>query len=140
MKLLKVMTVALIVLSLNACKKDDHAGSSDITNVVQDGTWKVTKMTDDGTDKTSQFSDYSFTFSGGVVTASKGGSTVTGTYGHQMDDDHHEFVLSFPNPSVSSFSELSDDWQILEQSSTKIRLQDDDDSKNDEELLTLEKK
>jgi hypothetical protein len=138
MKMLKVMAAAAIVFSLNACKKKDTAGSADITTLVQDGSWKVTEMRDSGTDKTSKFSDYTFTFSNGTVTGNKSGSTITGTYAHQMDDSHHELVLTFT--SSSSFSELSDDWEILEQSSTKIRLQDDSGSGSTNDLLTFEKK
>lgn len=138
MKKIKFISAITFVLLFSACKKDDNSGSADIINVVQQGSWKITLFNDSGKDETSSYSDYTFTFSGGIVTGSKSNGTANGTYAYKLDDSKHKFILNFTSPS--SFSELSDDWQIMEQTSTKIRLEDVSGGNGGTDLLTFEKK
>jgi len=105
-----------------ACSKDDDNSSSitpgNVSNTVTSG--------------------YSFTFAtGGVLTAVKTGSTVTGTWSTGTDDSKTELVIGFASPA--SFVEISDDWEVIENTSTKIRLQDVSGGNGGTDLLTFEK-
>ena len=53
------------------------------------------------------------------------------------DDDEIEFNIFFASPET--FSELSEDWEILSYTSDMIQLIDEDDDGLDTELLTFEK-
>jgi hypothetical protein len=140
----KLLVGLALIVGLASCKKDDKktddtsaAGSSNITNIVEQDSWKVTLYNDSGSDKTSSYNGYVFTFKSGTVSASKAGSTVTGTYAYKLDDSKHKLVLNFASPA--SFSELSDDWHIVEQTTTKIRLEDVSGGNGGTDLLTFEK-
>ena len=68
-----------IVLFIS-CKKD----SNNINNNISNGTWRITLFTDSGNDETGDFFGYSFTFGdNGVLTATKAGSSKTGTWNNK---------------------------------------------------------
>lgn len=132
-KLAFSLAIFASVLTFSSCQKDD----SNITDIVKEGTWRVTLYNDSGTDELYHFTDYTFTFSNGTVTATKSGSSVTGTYSSGTDDSQHKFILDFG--STVPFEELNDDWHILEETSTKIRLEDVSGGSGETDLLTFEK-
>jgi hypothetical protein len=130
--------------------------------IVQEGQWRITyfKDDDDGDDDTYKFIDYTFDFaSNGVLTATKGEVDIIGKWSIKDDDDDSDdddddddddgdddddddrdddddnddvdFNIYFSSPS--SFNELSEDWDIVSITSTKIVLEDDD------EFLTFER-
>jgi hypothetical protein len=109
-----------------------------VSNTVTSGTWRITYYWDTDHEETSNYSGYSFTFAtGGVLTAVKTGSTVTGTWSTGTDDSKTELVIAFASPA--SFVEISDDWEVIENTSTKIRLQDVSGGNGGTDLLTFEK-
>lgn len=125
------LLVFLLLLSVVACKKKTmNQAEANITS----GTWKITTFSDQGEDETSEFSDANFVFkSDGTVTIS-GTTTVLGTWNIAKENDSNdddlfddkciEVSLNFPIP----YSDLSNDWELESQSSTKITLLDDSDS------------
>lgn len=136
MKKIILLSVAIIISSLLiiSCSKEN------ITNVasyVTKGTWRVTLYQENGVSKLYYFSNYDFTFSNSTVTATKNASTVTGTFSTKYDDSKNKLVLNFGN--TSPFNQLNDDWEILEESATKIRMQDVSGGNGGTDLLTLEK-
>lgn len=125
--------VGVSVLS-TSCKKDD----SQVIDYVEAGNWRVTLYNDSGTDELYHFTGYSFTFADGTVTATKSGAaTVTGTYATGTDDSHATFVLNFG--TTVPFDDLNDDWHIVEETATKIRLEDVSGGSGETDLLTFEK-
>lgn len=130
-----IVILGLCTLALASCKKDDNSTPSGSTTIT--GNWRVTYYTENGVDHLSCFNGYTFTFnSGGVLTATNSGSTLTGTWTTGSDDSHDKLILQFS--SSSCFLEISDDWQILEQTSSKIRLENVSGS-GGTDLLTFEK-
>lgn len=135
-----IFAVALaIVIVTSSCKKnDDDISPSNLTSTVQSGNWKVTWFSDDGNDETYHFSGYQFVFaSGGSVTAAKSGSSVSGSWSTGSDDSTTKMVLDFG--AQVPFDELNDDWKILENSSSKIRLEDVSGGNGGTDYLTFEK-
>ncbi|MFY8008882.1 MAG: hypothetical protein ACOVNW_04250, partial [Flavobacterium sp.] len=113
---------------------DDNSSSSQdptpVINAATQGTWRVTSYVDSGTDETNHFTGYNFTFSnGGVLTATNGSNTVTGTWSVLNDDSNDDspsndldFNIGFTAPA--NFADLTDDWDIVTYSDTTISLID----------------
>ncbi len=142
-----IIPALLMVCTLFAsCKKDDSGASASASasalalstnTTVSTGTWRISYFFDDA-DETSNYAGYSFTFGpGGVVTAVRTGSTVTGTWGTGFDDSRAKLVLAFTAPN--DFLELNEDWHILERSDTKIRMQHISGGNGGTDFLTFEK-
>jgi len=121
MKFQKLNIVSLIVLVLilfSSCKKDD---SSNITDIVVNGNWKISLFQEDGSVKTSDYSGYSFIFnSNNTISATKNSLSTNGTWSSGNDDSKSKLVINFG--SVSPLDELNEDWEILEKSSSIIKL------------------
>jgi hypothetical protein len=120
-----IALLALSMLSLNSCKKDDDNSSSttsvEVNNIVSSGNWRVTYYWDTDKDETSDFSGYTFTFGvSGVLTALKNGTTITGTWGTRIDSGKTKLDIAFATPE--SFREITEDWEVLEKSATQIKL------------------
>ena len=124
---------------MTSCEKDDNpnSGSTNITNIINQGNWRITLYNDSGTDELYHFTGYTFTFSNGTITAVRNTTTVTGTYSTLFDDSKNKLLLNFG--STVPFDELNDDWHIIEETSTKIRLQDVSGGSGGTDLLTFEK-
>ena len=136
-----VMIGAIGIVALSGCKK---VKPKKVEDSVIEGSWKVTRFEEDGEDETYYFSDYMFDFKdGGTVTATSSNNTVSGTWSVQEDNSNDDsssdvdFVLSFP--ATNNFDELSDDWDIDEQSDSKLELKDVSGGDGSVDRLTFEK-
>lgn len=131
-------TPLLLLLLLVSCKKDDDNSASNASDFLVQGSWRITLYNDSGNDETDHFTGYVFTFSSnGGLTASNGSTSVPGTWSTGSDDSQKKLYLTFNSPP--DFNELSDDWHILEETSTKIRLEDVSGGNGGTDLLTFEK-
>lgn len=132
---------AIISLALLSCEKDSNAKDdtgSTTSSIVSLGSWKITLFNDSGNDETSDFSGYAFTFnSNGSVTSVKNTNTVTGTWSTGIDDSQNKLILNFG--TTIPFDDLNEDWDILERTLVKIRLQHISGGNGGTDLLTFEK-
>lgn len=109
---------------------------SNINNNISNGTWRITLFTDSGNDETGDFSGYSFTFGdNGVLTATKAGSSKTGTWNNNNNDFNID--IGEKTDSNKPLGELTDDWDIISKSSMEIKLKDDNNASA--EFLTFQK-
>lgn len=135
------LITSLFFLSLFfiACTKSNNSSnaSSNVSTIVTQGNWRITLYNDSGTDELYHFNGYTFEFNNGTVKATKSGTTITGTYSTGVDDSKNKMYLDFG--SITPFDELNDDWHILEESNTKIRLQDVSGGNGGTDLLTFER-
>ncbi|GEM_PF-668644 len=166
-KILKVASFFLMSIILVSCESDDQSetmprfDSLDVVSAqafVGEGEWRVTEfrddddLDDDDFYEAIDFEGYVFEFDGdGSVTATLGDAVFTGAWRIELEDDSDddddddddddrgemEFYIEF-NSSNDILEEISDDWEILEYSDTRIRLGDDDDI-DDDELLVFER-
>lgn len=133
MKKLILLPVLFCVLVLNVkCSSSDDDNSSTnptaVINTAKSGTWRVTSFVDSGTNETAHFTGYNFTFANSnVLSATNGTNTYTGIWSVISDDDDDDnpsgdldFNIAFASPA--DFSELTEDWDIVSYSSTKISL------------------
>lgn len=137
-KFIIIPTITLLVIALfSSCKKDDSTSSPSSTNSIQQGQWKITSYIDSGNNETSHYTGYAFVFaSGGVVSATKQGSSVNGSWSSGTDDSQLKLYLTF---TATPFSELNDDWHIVQQTSSLIQLEDVSGGNGGTDYLTFEK-
>ncbi len=142
--LLLFLTVSISFLTLTACTKvnDDDLNTvptpTNVTQTVQTGDWRVTYYWDTDHDATSYFSNYTFSFmADGSLTATYGSTTMTGTWSAGTDDSQTKLYLSFLVSEI--FQEISEDWHVIERTSTKIRLEDVSGGNGGTDYLTFEK-
>lgn len=152
MKKLFLIPFLMIIFMLNvasSCSDDDNNNSSSdptpVINTVTQGTWRVTYYFDTDTDETSDFTGYNFTFaSSNALVATNGTNTYTGTWSVTNDDSDDDspsndldFNILFGSPA--DFADLSDDWEIISRTDTKIQLRDVSGGNGGTDLLTFEK-
>lgn len=162
-KFLMILVAVLYVFAVG-CSSDDSGDNSNddnsnntnsadqISEAMEEGTWRITYFFDSDSDETSDFAGYSFKFNtDGTLVATKNGDTVEGTWsvvddssndssdddGNSSDDD--DFNILFPVPESSVFEDLNDDWDIITHSSSKIELTDVSGGNGGTDFLTFEK-
>jgi hypothetical protein len=131
----------LALLSFSACKDNSNSpsDSQSINQNITAGNWVITYYWDDGKEETSDYSGYEFKFdANGVAIVSGNSETISGTWSSGTDDSRLKLYLIFSSPSL--FEKISDDWHIIEQSSTKIRLGDESGGDGSTDYLTFERK
>jgi hypothetical protein len=124
MKQFSTLILTLLIFGLFACKKSSDALTPEnVGGNLQAGTWHISNFTDNGQDETNHFTGFSFTFgSNGSIAASNSTVNATGSWGAQFDDGVSKLVLFFASPF--DFQDLSDDWEVIESSNSRVRLQD----------------
>lgn len=152
MKKLRLIPLLGALFMLNVasmCSSDDDNSSAQdptpIINTASQGTWRITLYEDSGTNETSHFTGYNFTFgSGSALTATNSTNTYTGTWSvtnSNSNDDSPEsdldFNIAFSSPA--DFADLTDDWDIVSYTSTKIQLIDVSGGNGGTDYLTFEK-
>ena len=148
--------LAMLSFSLmsSSCSSDDDDGDlndnsqqiSQIENIVESETWRITNFIDSGENETSDFTGYDFLFnSDGSLIATNGNDTLDGTWSITDDsssssgDDDIDFNIFFPVPDTNDFEDLNDDWDIISSTSTKIELIDISGGNGGTDNLTFEK-
>lgn len=136
MKTLRLIPLLAALFMLNVasmCSSDDDNSNTSqdptpVINTVNNGTWRITFFEDSGNNETNHFTGYNFTFgSGNVLTATNGTNTYTGTWSVTNDDSNDDspsndldFNIAFSAPA--DFTDLTEDWNIITYTSTKIQL------------------
>jgi len=137
--LLKTLTVlVLLFISCSSDNSDDvnaannMADIQEISNSVSTGTWAITSFIDSGSDETTNFTGYGFSFNAdGMLVADNGTNTIDGTWSVTDDssnddsnddssNDDIDFNIFFASPP--NFNELSEDWDIVSRTTSRIEL------------------
>jgi hypothetical protein len=117
-----LLVTLFTTLQSSSCSKNDDIAA--IGPAVA-GNWTVSLYWDKK-DETSKFSGYSFAFnSGGQVIATKGSSSVNGTWGESSTKLSINFGV---DPVLST---LNKDWLKEEKTATTIKLKDDNLTKDE---------
>lgn len=152
MKNFNFLRLSLFAILLNlvfSCSSDSSSNNSvdptPVINTVKTGTWRITFYEDSGVDETTHFTSYDFTFaSSGVLTATNGANTYIGTWsvtsdnsGDDSPSNDLDFNIAFTSPV--NFADLTDDWNILERTDTKIKLVHVSGGNGGTDYITFEK-
>ena len=140
-----ILACVFMLSTASMCSSDDNSSSSSDPNPVSQGTWRITSYIDSDTDETNHFTGYNFTFaSGSVLTATNGTNTYTGTWSVVTDDSNDDnpssdldFNLFFASPA--DFADLSDDWDVVSRTDSKVQLIDVSGGNGGTDYLTFEK-
>ena len=110
--------------SIDDCDDNPSGGggsSSDLSSILTSGTWYVSYFFDD-TDETSNYAGYTFTFNtNGTSVAVRNSVSLNGAWSNYIDSGDEKLNLSFDGLTLD---ELEDDWEVVEFTSTQIRLKD----------------
>lgn len=114
----------LAVLGLSACHKSNDDNGTQVQNNLPGGKWTVHYYWDKDKDESSNFSGYSFDFqsNGKLVATLPGGSAVSGTWTTSSTK------LTITITGSDELDDLTDDWLIIEQTDTLIKLKDDNNT------------
>lgn len=154
MKIITKLIFAFFIytgLAMSCDKDDDNTQQQETTaqqtqNTAQSGSWKITYFFDSDQNETNHFNGYTFTFKeNGSLVAVNGSTTITGTWSvtdsNSSDDDggssDTDFNIFFASPP--DFEELSDDWDIISVTNSKIELTDVSGGNGGTDFLTFEK-
>ena len=147
-----ILACVFMLSTASTCSNDDNPSSSSdpnpVINTVNQGTWRVTYYYDTDSDETSDFTGYNFTFgASNVLSATNGTNTYTGSWSVTSDDSDDsnddssssdlDFNILFASPA--NFAELSDDWDIISRTDTKVQLIDISGGNGGTDYLTFEK-
>ena len=143
---MKSITLIFLLLIVTMACEDDNStkdtNQTQVVNIATSGTWRITYFYDTDKEETANFTGYKFTF-GSSLTATNGTNTYTGTWSvtdsNSNDDsmDDLDFNILFTAPP--DFEDLSDDWDIIEVTDTKIKLIDVSGGGGGTDYLTFEK-
>ncbi len=148
-----LILVGLIATSCSSDSSDNNLNTAEslqaVTDLALSGTWVISSFIESGTDETNDFSGYVFTFnSDGSLVADNGTMTVSGTWSVTSDDssdddddydsdDDIDFNIFFAAPPT--FEELTEDWDIVSRSASRIELIDISGGNGGTDTLTFEK-
>ncbi len=142
-----VLSFLLIMLSCSsedAAMADNSAEIEQIKINAKSGTWRITSYVDSGQNETNDYTGYNFTFNvDGALMASDGSNTINGTWSvtddSDIDDNSNDIDFNIFFSTPPNFEELSDDWDIVSTSQTKIELIDVSGGNGGTDTLIFEK-
>ncbi len=153
--ILAAITLFYSVFTSCTADKAQPKVTSELSDIITSGTWKVTHYSDHGDIETSHFYDYTFTFTtDGRIVANDGQSPINGFWivttnndsplytapatGDDSPNDPLDFNIAFSSPL--DFNDIQDDWDVVSKSENVIVLIDEnliDPTRTD--YLTFEK-
>ncbi len=151
MKSISLILIGLLLsFSISSCfgsddddshHDDDDNSNGSTTEIVIEGNWKVTLFQEDNSNQTAHFNGYAFDFeTNGILTAVNGSNTQTGNWNNGGDDSANKLNIDFPSAQDDSpFEEISEDWNIITKTVTKIELKHVSGGDGSIDLLTFEK-
>jgi hypothetical protein len=142
---LKFILLAL-VLVLTSCDESVDLPLLNEARVIErmtSGTWKITQFTHQNTLKTSDYEGVIFDFDAITVALTNTGTTpVVGNWSviDEGFEGEPELVVTLALTSVEPrFTNISDDWDIIESSATRLRLKDENFVTGTTDYLTFQK-
>lgn len=135
-----IMIFTVLFMTMVGCtqKEDDTATPNNNGDQLTQGNWKVSYYNDSGKDETYKFNGYTFVFeNNGSITATNGSTSQTGSWSTGTDDSQSKLYITFGN--VSPFDKLTDDWHIIEQNASTIKLEDVSGGNDATDYLTFVK-
>lgn len=139
---------ALLVAVAWGCSDDpdpqEDPRIEEIENIVTNGKWRISYFFETDEDETAKYEDFAFQFlPSGSLVANDGPDAVSGTWSVEdqgsSDDnsDDIDFNISFSTSPL--LNELSDDWEIISVTGSRIDLRHVSGGNGGTDLLTFER-
>ena len=146
MKKKLLVSLSIVVLLFASCSETDDLPLVNEANVVSkmtSGNWKVTKFIYQNTTKTADYNGVLFDFDAiSVMLSNTGTVPVAGNWAvfNEGFDNDPDLVFTLALTSAEPrFTNISDDWYIVESTSTKLKLEDENPNTGDIDYLVFEK-
>ncbi len=150
LKLIPILALLYLLNVASMCSSDDNSNTSadptPVINTATSGTWRITLYEDNEVNETNNYANYIFTFnSNGVLTAANttsynGTWSVTASNSNDDSQDDLDFNIAFLAPAPNAFTDdLTDDWDIVSYTATRIQLIDVSGGNGGTDYLTFEK-
>ena len=147
MKKLKLISILSLLFVLNVasmCSDDDDTSTqvsnpTEIASTLADGQWIVTLYKENDVVQTSNYSGYNFTFgTDSALSATNGTTTQSGDWSTYTDSGYTKLDIMF-TALDGPFEEISEDWNVISRTATKIELKHVSGGDGSSDYLTLEK-
>ena len=147
MKKLKLISILSLLFVLNVasmCSDDDDTSTqvsnpTEIASTLADGQWIVTLYKENDVVQTSNYSGYNFTFgTDSALSATNGTTTQSGDWSTYADSGYTKLDMMF-TALDGPFGEISEDWNVISRTATKIELKHVSGGDGSIDYLTLEK-
>ena len=128
-----LVPLAILLAGCSSSSANPTAPSSTTSNtpIIADGSWIVSSLLQRTEDKTSQFSGYTLNFistaaESGTVTATRNGSTISGTWSHSPavtyygSTSQEAIVLNLG--TSTPFDRLSGTWNVVSSTNSNLNL------------------
>lgn len=142
--ILFISSFGILSCSENGESDPNLISKQQVEDNVNSGSWRIASFIDSGKDETNHFTGYDFVFNdNGVLESSNGVNTYSGTWSisdsnsNDESPDGIDFNIHFN--LTNDFEDLSDDWDILSVSGSKIELVDVSGGNGGTDFLTFEK-
>ena len=146
---MKILRYLPILLALAwACSDDpdpeENPKIEEVEDLVTNGKWQITYFFDSDEEETDKFQDYTFQFlPSGSLVANDGPAAVAGAWSvtdrKSSDDDPEDVDFNISFATSPLLDELTDDWEIILASNTRIELRHVSGGNGGTDLLTFEK-
>ncbi len=132
--------ILLLLIGASSCQKSNNTNSPAIfKSAIQKGNWKVTLYNKNGKEETAYFSEYNFHFaSDGKAIATTSGIDLSGSWSCGTEDNLLKLYLNFGGSNPLQV--INNDWHVVLQNATTIKLDDISGGNGATEILTFEKK
>lgn len=128
-----------VILAAESVCKDENGDpeiSPNFISTIQSGVWHISYFLHES-EEITVYHDYNFTFgSNGVLGVALNTTNLSGEWKAYIHNDQNILELKF---STSPLNELSEDWEIIEYSTTQIRLKKVDGNNGEINYLTFSK-
>lgn len=141
----KLTFLLLLTLFFSSCDESEIPllNEAKVVNRMSSGSWKVSQFTYQNTTKTADYEGVVFDFDAITVSLTNTGTTpVAGSWGVTDEgfEGEPELVVNLALTSVEPrFTNISDDWYIIESTPTKLRLRDENLATGTIDYLTFQK-
>ena len=144
LKLISILSLLFILNVASMCSDDDDTSSqvsnpTEIASTLTDGQWIVTLYKENDVVKTNNYSGYNFTFgTDSALSATNGTTTQSGDWSTYADSGYTKLDMMF-TALDGPFEEISEDWNVISRTATKIELKHVSGGDGGIDYLTLEK-
>jgi hypothetical protein len=123
---------------------DKNPKVEEVENIVTKGKWQITYFFDTDQEETDNYAKYVFQFlPSGSLVANDGPASVSGAWSvgdqNSSNDDSNDLDFNISFTTAPLLDELSDDWEIISATNTKIELRHVSGGNGGTDILTFEK-
>ncbi|WP_456422153.1 hypothetical protein [Lutibacter sp.] len=117
---------------------DNNEGKTELINILNEGTWLVANFENEGESKTANYNDFVIDFKNNYsVTATKDNNTIEGSWSVFYENEKLKLELNFGE--ATPFDEFNENWLMVDVKSTRVEVNNLDDSGNEESNLVFER-